>query len=154
MYYAPNMYINAKVKIHLMHGGKISGRITINDSSLLVSNGDTDYKTIRILEIRSIKIKRNAVANGLDLGAVSGGLLGYVVGYITYNGDDSYYPDEDPPEQKERAWAGAMIGAVPGAVAGGIIGGIFTKRHFRIDGDIRKLHKTIETLRRAELLYP
>jgi hypothetical protein len=35
---------------------------------------------------------------------------------------------------------------VPGAVIGGIIGGIFTKRHFKINGDIKKVRKMLKAL--------
>ena len=86
----------------------------------------------------------------MGYGVIIGGILGYGIGHITYN-DDSY--DEDPPEQQIRGWAGAIIGAVPGAFVGGIVGGIFTKRHFKINGDMKKLQKMFETIQRAERDY-
>ena len=100
MYYAPNMYIISKVTIHLMSREKVKGEIIeVNDSSLLISKGDSDYKSISISEIRSVRIKRNGVVKGLGYGVIIGGILGYGIGHITYN-DDSY--DEDPPEQQIR----------------------------------------------------
>jgi hypothetical protein len=148
MYYAPNMYIISKVTIHLMSREKVKGGIIeVNDSSLLISKGDSNYKSISISEIHSVRIKRNGVVKGLGYGVIIGGILGYGIGYITYN-DDSY--DEDPPEQEIRGWAGAIIGAVPGAAVGSIIGGIFTKRNFRINGNMKKLQKMFETIQRAE----
>lgn len=134
--------------IYLMDRSKINLKsIVVRDSSLTGFKDDTVYKSIRILEIHSIKIKRNSVVKGLSYGAVIGGVVGYVVGNATYNDNPSY--DDDSSKQQLRSWAGAIAGAVPGAVVGGIIGGIFTKRHFRIDGDIQKLKEMSNKLKRA-----
>jgi hypothetical protein len=53
-------------------------------------------------------------------------------------------------DREMNGMLGAIIRVAPGAVAGGIIGGIFTKRHFRIQGDMKKLDKMFETLKHAE----
>jgi hypothetical protein len=135
--------------IYLMDRSKINLKsIVVRDSSLTGFKDDTVYKSIRISEIHSIKIKRSSVVKGLSYGAVIGGIVGYVVGNATYNDNPSDY-DDDTSKQQLRSWAGAIAGAVPGAVVGGIIGGIFTKRHFRIDGDLQKLKKMANKLKRA-----
>jgi len=138
-----------KATIQLIDGGKITMQImVVEDSCLKVFIDDKAYKRISISNIRSIKVKRSAVANGLGYGAFTGGLLGYAVGYLTY--DIDRFPYENTDEAKESGVKGAIIGLVPGAVVGAIITGIFTKRHFKINGDIKKLHKMLKVLSYAQ----
>jgi hypothetical protein len=142
-------YQFSKATIQLIDGSKITMQImVVEDSTLKVIIDDTAYKRISISEIRSIKVKRGSVANGLGCGAFTGVLLGYVVGYVAY--DLKNFPDENTDDAKMRGLEGAIIGLVPGAVIGGIIGGIFTKRHFKINGDIKKVRKMLKALSYAQ----
>jgi hypothetical protein len=137
-----------KATICLMDKSKILLKsVVVNNNSLAGFKDDTVYKNIRVSAIHSIRIKRNGVVKGLAYGAVIGGIVGYGVGYVTYSAD-SYYADT-VDAQGTRAAFGALIGAAPGAFVGGIIGGIFTKRHFRINGDMKNFGKMFETLKRA-----
>lgn len=139
-----------KATIYLINHNKISGKIiNTNDDGLIVFTGDTASKFISATDIHFIRVKRHGLEKGLAYGVVIGGAIGYAAGWVTYEGDDYDY-DEDPPDQTERAWLGAMIGAVPGAVVGSITGGIFTKRRFKIEGDKENLRRMFEEMWRAE----
>jgi len=146
-FYLPPIFESATIRLN--NHIKVRGRIrNINDSILQIYQDKTGYKNISISQIRSVRVRRNGLVKGLGYGAAIGGIVGYGIGYFSYNNDDPY--DDDTSGEEASGVLGAAIGLAPGAVVGGIIGGIFTRRHFRIAGQKEKLEKMCKALRRAQ----
>jgi hypothetical protein len=107
---------------------------------------DSQYTSIPIQEIKKIKIKRHAVGMGMTEGAAITGLIGYGLGYIFYEHDNSISDEENKENQQGKGLLGALIGLAPGAIIGGIVGGISTKRNFTIDGNKENIRKMIHKI--------
>jgi hypothetical protein len=130
-----------KATIYRLNNSPIRGLITkLTDSMVLLSissptEAGQQINIIRVSEIHKIKVKRNAIVNGMAGGAVLGGLAGYGLGYISYSYNESISDQDNHDNQKGRAAIGALIGAIPTALLGGMVGGVITKRTFRVDGN-------------------
>jgi hypothetical protein len=105
-----------------------------------------DYNFQAISNIRMLAETKHAVVKGASIGAVAGGLLGYAIGYLTY--DDNNYLDAE--ENKSRAINKGLLFGVSGAVAlgvtGAIGGGIIIRKKFVINGDKPRFYKAIEII--------
>ena len=135
-----------KVNVSLLENEKVAGTIVkMNANSLTIamtSKSDSfitsTFRTIPILKINTIKVKRHGMLLGLATGIVLGAIGGYALGA----GPRDEYGERD-------VWAGiktGAIGAVVLVVPGTIIGGIFTKHIFKINGHEEKLQQMIEKL--------
>lgn len=135
-----------KVNVLLLGNESIAGTIVkMNSEGLILSminKNDsfitTTFKTIPIVAINTIKVKRHGMLLGLAGGVILGAIGGYALGAGPRDIDGN-----------RNDWAGiktGALGAVALAIPGSLIGGIFTKHIFKINGRIEKLQEMIGKL--------
>lgn len=142
-----------KAIVHFGNDSVLSGKIiAIKDDYVLLSekisgnNYNPDYRSIEFTQIKTMKIKRNKFLFGLGAGALVGGLIGYGIGALTYEYDNSSSESSNKESKNLRGWAGAAIAGVPSALLGALIGSVAIRVRFNIDGDKNKMKKMVHSL--------
>lgn len=93
--------------------------------------------------IKLVRVKRQSFASGAAVGAVSGFVLGYLAGAVSYRDDLDDTEEENDDSRNARAVIFGFGTAIPTALAGGAVGGIFIKKRFRVHGDKHRLQSIL-----------
>jgi hypothetical protein len=141
--------VTMKDNIRRVHYGYLAG---LADSGIVMVNNPVQFdhslegttvNTIAYQNLSEIKIRRKgSVGRGILIGAISGMVLGGVVGLATYQKPTTYCQDNPFCITMDfgpgyNALAGASVGSVFGAAIGGIIGAL-AKKTFVIGGNRNK----------------
>jgi hypothetical protein len=129
--------------------------ISVRDSTLhlnerLDGSGAFEVKTD---QIKLIKVRRKgSIGKGIAIGAATGGVLGYIIGYASYQEPDctgTFFCFDYGPESDGAA--GMTLGILIGGTIGGIVGG--SSKKFEINGDQNSFELIKPELSKYQLLY-
>jgi hypothetical protein len=141
-----------KATVYLESDSSIQGIIMkITESILVLSAYANDtaknksFFDIPITQIKKVRIKTD-ISLSMAGGAVLTGLVGYGLGYLTYDHDNSLSDEDNKDNAQLRGALGALIAAVPGAFIG-MVTGLFHQQNFVINGDNKKMKRLMKALR-------